>query len=94
MSGDSKSFARTCLYAGTDWTVYCHAYDDQVPILDIDGGSSSLAISTRGRQADQAAVEFARAFLSEVQRFAAEVERLHAAQLDDGDGKAAGSDAA
>ena len=42
------------------------------------------------------AVEFARALAREAQRFADEIERMHAAQLADADGtdKAAGSDAA
>jgi hypothetical protein len=94
MSSDGKSFSRTGFIVGADWRVYCHAYDDQTPILDIDAGSSSVAISTRGRTAGKAAVEFARALLSEVQRFAAEVERMHATLDEDDDGKAAGGDAA
>jgi hypothetical protein len=89
----SGSFSRINLHVGADWRVYCHTYDDTTPIFDIDAGASSVAISVRGRNADQAAVEFARALAHEAQKFAAEMERMHAAQLAD-DGKAAGRDAA
>jgi hypothetical protein len=65
------------------------------PILSVDGGPSALAITTRGRKADQAAVEFARELVREAQKFADGMERMHAAQLDgEGSDKAAGSDAA
>ena len=91
MSGGS--FSRIGFQIGTDWQIYCHTYADTTPILDIDAGSSSVAISLRGRTADKSAVEFARSLADEAAKFAAEVERVHAVQLD-GDTKAAGSDAA
>jgi len=94
MSADG-SFSSVCLHVGADWRTYCHTYDDRTPILALNAGAS-VSVSIKGRNADQAAVEFARALVRDAQVLAAEVERLHAAQLEDGDGdaKAAGSDAA
>ena len=91
MSG--VSFSRIGFHVGADWRVDCHAYDDATPLLDIDAGTSSVVISIRKRDPDEGAVKFARALADEAQKFAAEVERMHAAQSG-GDGKAAGSDAA
>jgi hypothetical protein len=55
--------------------------------LTRDGGA--VAITVKGKNADQAAVEFARALVREAQAFAAEVERIHAqTQAGDGDSKA------
>jgi hypothetical protein len=64
--------------------------------LSVEGGPSTVSISTRGRTADESAVEFARALVHEAQRFADEVERMHAAQLahDGTTDKAAGGNAA
>ena len=69
---------------------------DTTPILSVDAGPSCVSITTKGRVADQAAVEFARALAREARKFADEMERMHAAQLADADGntKAAGADAA
>ena len=96
MSSEGGSFTRMGFLLGSDWQVYCHAYDDTTPILDVSAGSSSVAFSVRGRVADQAAVEFARALLHSAQQFADEMERKYAAQLADAENtdKAAGSDAA
>ena len=94
---EGRSFTRVGFQVSSDWRVYCHTYDDTTPILDIDAGSSSVAFSVRGRVADQAAVEFARALLHSAQRFADEMERMYTAQLADTESntdKAAGSDAA
>jgi hypothetical protein len=97
VSSEGGSFTRISFHVGSDWQVYCHTYGDTTPIFDVDAGSSSVAFSVRSRTADQAAVEFARALLDSAQRFAAEMERMHAARLA-GDSsitdKAAGSDAA
>ena len=49
----------------------------------MDAGPSTVSISTRGRTADESAVEFARALAREAQRFADEMERMYAAQLAD-----------
>lgn len=93
---EGGSFCRVGFHVGADWRVFCYTYDDTAPIFDIYAGSASVAISVRGRAADKAAVEFARALAREAQRFADEMERMHAAQLADTEGtdKAAGSDAA
>ena len=78
MSSDGGSFSHTSLHIGSDWRVRCSTYPDQTPILGIDAGSAVLSITPKGHDADEAAVEFARALLREVQAFAAEIERLHA----------------
>jgi hypothetical protein len=73
--------------------VRCNSYPDTTPILSFDAGSSAVSVTTKGKVADKAAVEFARALACETQKFADEMGRMHAAQLAD-DGKAAGRDAA
>jgi hypothetical protein len=93
MSSEGKSFSHVSYHVSADWSVRCSTYEDTTPILSVEGGPSTVSISTRGRTADDSAVEFARALAREVQRFADEMERMHAAQLD-GDDKAAGSHAA
>jgi hypothetical protein len=93
---EGGSFSFQNYHIGNDWRVRCNTYADTTPILSVDGGPSTLSITTRGKVADQAAVDFARELLREVQRFADEMERKHAAQLDGtaSSDKAAGSDAA
>ena len=93
---EGGSFSHLSYHVGADWHVRCSTYAGTTPILSVDGGPSALAITTRGRKADQAAVEFARELVREAQRFADEMERKHAAQLDGAasSDKAAGSDAA
>jgi hypothetical protein len=90
------SFSRLAFHVGADWRIYCHAYADTAPILDIDAGASSVCISLRGREADKSAVEFARALADEARKFADEVERMHAAHLEGADrtDKAPATDAA
>jgi hypothetical protein len=95
MSGGS--FARIGFHVGTDWRVDCHTYDDSTPLFDIDAGTSSVVISIRKNNPDDSAVKFARALVREAQKFAAEVERMHAAQLAEDSNhtrKAAGKSAA
>ena len=98
MSSKGGSFSRVSFHVGADWWVCCHTYDDATPIFDIDGGPVSVAISIRDRSTDDKAVEFARTLAREAQKFADEIERMHAAQLADDSSsttsKAAGSDAA
>ena len=92
---EGGSFSHLSYHVGADWHVRCSTYAGTTPILSLDGGPSALAITTRGRKADQAAVEFARELVREAQKFADEMERMHAAQLDgEGSDKAAGSNAA
>jgi hypothetical protein len=89
------SFSSVNLCVGDGWQTYCHTYADTTPILGVAAGPSHVSISLRGRNADESAVEFARALADEARKFAAEVERMHAAQLDgDGVDKAAGDSAA
>ena len=94
MSTESGSFSHFSYHVGGDWVVRCRTYPDTTPILSLDAGSSAVSVTTKGKVADKAAVEFARALAREAQRFADEMERMHAAHLVDDSGKAAGRDAA
>ena len=87
MSSDGGSFSHVSFHVGADWMVRTCAYPDQVPILTVDAGRGAVAITVKGKSADQAAVEFARALVREAQAFAAEVERIHAQSVA-GDGNA------
>lgn len=78
---DNRSFSNFGIYVSSDWSVRCSHYPDQSPILSVDAGESSFHVSIRGRKADQAAVEFARALVREVQAFANDLERLHAESI-------------
>ena len=93
MSTGGESYTHVGYQVGGDWRVRCNAYDDTTPILSVDAGRSSVSISTRGKTATVAALEFARALAREARKFADEMERMYAAQLADGT-KAADSDAA
>ena len=95
MSGDSGSFSVVSYHVGDDWRVRCNTYADTTPILTVDAGTLALSVSTKGNEAGDAAVEFARALADSARKFADEMERMHAAQLDgESTDKAAGSDAA
>lgn len=74
------SFAHVSLHVGAGFTVRCSAYPDQVPILCIDAGNTSWSVTPTGKDATDDALRFARELVSKAQHFAAEVERLHAAQ--------------
>jgi hypothetical protein len=87
------SFSNSSYHVGDDWRVRCGTYAGTTPILSVDAGASSVSITTKGRGAGKDAVEFAWALAREARKFADEIERMHAAQLD-GTTKAAGSDAA
>jgi hypothetical protein len=80
---DGNSFVHLGVHVGSDWTVRCNTYPDHTPILDVDAGGTAVAFCIRGRGAGQSAVEFARELVRQAQVFAAEVERMHAAQGDD-----------
>ena len=84
MSGDRDSFSNISYHVGCDWRTYCHVYEDRAPIFAIAAGRSAVTISVPGRTADKAAVEFARAMALDAQLFAAEMERLYAAQAGTG----------
>jgi hypothetical protein len=93
---EGASFSNVSYQVGAEWRVHTSAYADTTPIMGIDAGPSYFSITTRGKVADLAAVEFARALASEARKFADEMERMHAAQLADADDdtRAAGIDAA
>jgi hypothetical protein len=93
MSSDGGSFSSTGLYVGADGWVTCHHYGDKTPILVIDAGGASVSISVKGREACDAAVEFARALAGKAQEFAADIERMRASQHPDADNANAGSGA-
>jgi hypothetical protein len=93
VSNKGGSFSHVSCHVGADWVVRCNSYPHTTPILSFDAGSSAVSVTTKGKDADKAAVEFARALAREAQRFADEMERMHAAQLAEDD-KAAGRDAA
>jgi hypothetical protein len=80
VTGDQESFSHCGLYVSADTWVTCYQYPDKTPILSIQAGASEFSISIKDRNADEAAVEFARTLVRNVQSFAAEVERLHAEQ--------------
>ena len=80
MSSDGGSFGHLGVHVGADWRVWCSTYPARTPILDIDAGPVCVAVCISGDGADERAVEFARALAAEVQRFAAEVERIHIEQ--------------
>ena len=86
MSEGGGSFAHLSYHAGDDWHIRCNTYADTTPILSVEGGPSTVSISTRGRTVDESAVEFARALAREAHRFADEMERMHAGQLADTEG--------
>ena len=95
MSGEGGSFSHVSCHVGADWRVRCSTYPDTTPILSFDAGSSAVSVTTKGKDADKAAVEFARALAREAQKFADEMQLMHAAQFaDESNGKAAGRDAA
>ena len=91
MSSAGGSFAHAWLHVGSDFTIRCSTYPDQVPILSIDAGSSAISLTSATRDATDDALRFARSLARHAQEFADEVERMHAAKLAD-DGNAAASD--
>ena len=66
---------------GLDASARATSYEDKTPILTVDAGRGAIAITIKDRGAvDRSAVEFARALAHNAQAFAAEVERLSAAE--------------
>jgi hypothetical protein len=80
VSSAGGSFSHTSFHIGSDLMARCSTYPDQVPILSLDAGNSSVSITPAGTEATDTAVNFARALLRSVQEFADEIERMHAAQ--------------
>ena len=81
MSSDGGSFGSAGLYVGTDWQVRCSTYPHSTPILSIDAGRTTLSVSiTPMKRMGDEAVAFARELARQAALFAADCERLHAAQ--------------
>ena len=81
MSSDGSSFGSAGLHIGSDWAVRCSTYPDTTPILSVDAGRTTVSVSiapTKGMTAQ--GVAFARELARQAARFAADCERLHAAQ--------------
>jgi hypothetical protein len=81
MSGEPRSLISLSVLVGTDWRLDCHEYPDRPPILALNAGPNSVTVSTTGREATDAALKFARELSAKAQQYAAEMGRLHAANL-------------
>jgi hypothetical protein len=76
-----ESFGSVTLHAGEGAHVDCNTYEQTTPILTVEAGRLSVSISIADRTVIPAhAVAFARELASQAAAFAAECERLHAAQ--------------
>lgn len=82
MSGVNGSFARVSVHVGGDWTVRCATYEGHTPVLEVGAGETEVSFCLAGRDIRASTVEFATELAREAGRFAAEVERMHAAQQD------------
>lgn len=81
MSSGRESFGSADLHAGEGAHVRCHSYEATTPILSVYAGRMEVSISIADRTAMPAhAVTFARELAAQAAVFAAECERLHAAQ--------------
>ena len=85
MKSQGGSFSHLSVHLGSDWRVDCHTYDDHTPILTVDAGNLAVSFSIASRGADDDALGFARALARDAQAFAADIERMHAAQANAGD---------
>ena len=77
MSSAGDSFSSLGLHVGTDSRTLCHAYPDHGPILAISTASTSVNVQLAPGPVGPEAVKFACDLLRGVERFAAEVGRLH-----------------
>ena len=81
MSGGRESFGSVNAHAGQGARVDCYTYEQTTPILSVYAGRLSVSISIADRTVIPAhAVAFARELAAQAAVFAAECERLHAAQ--------------
>ena len=80
MRSGGGSFGRIGVHVGADWWTFLSTYDEHTPILDVTAGSTTVTFIIADRKVDDSALEFARELASQAAQFAAEVERLHAAQ--------------
>jgi hypothetical protein len=83
VSSGGSSFGTASVHVGADWHVRCSTYPATTPILSIDAGNAAVSVSIADRERMPAeAVTFARELARQAARFAADCERLHAAQHD------------
>ena len=81
MSSDGSSFGSAGLYVGTGWQVRCSTYPASTPILTIDAARTAMSVSiTPMKRMGDEAVAFARELAQQAALFAADCERLYAAQ--------------
>ena len=80
MSGVNGSFTRASVHVGGDWTVRCATDVGHTPLLEVGAGETEVSFCLAGRDIRASTVEFATELAREAGRFAAEVERMHAAQ--------------
>jgi hypothetical protein len=78
--GDGGSFGTLSLQAGPAGTAWCNTYPDTTPILTIGAGSTTVCLSVAGQTVPAEAAKFAAQLATQAARFAAECDRLHAAQ--------------
>ena len=89
MSEVMGTFGNMTLHAGPDAWVLCGTYTNgPLPNLSVSGGGLTMTLYLAGDVIDAGHVRFARDLVTQVQRFAAECERLHAAQAELADGAA------
>ena len=75
--------------AGRRWCGAATYTNAPAPILSVSGGGLTMTVYLAGEVIDAGHVRFARDLVAQVQRFAAECERLHAVQAELADGQAA-----
>jgi hypothetical protein len=89
MSEVMGTFGHMSVHAGPDAWVRCGTYTDgALPNLSVDGGGVTMTLYLAGEVMDAGHVRFARDLVTQVQRFAAECERLHTARAGLADGAA------
>jgi hypothetical protein len=74
------SFGQLSVHVGADWRVWCDTYPESTPILNIGVASTGVVLCIADERISAEAVSFARKLAREAERFAADVERLNAAQ--------------
>jgi hypothetical protein len=89
MSAVLPTFGSMSLHAGPDASVHCGTYTHgPLPNLSVHGRGVTMTLYLAGEVIDAGHVRFARDLVTQVQRFAAECERLHAVQAELADGAA------
>jgi hypothetical protein len=81
MSGPGESFGSASLHVGADGYVQCSRYPDTLPILTVNAGSMAVTITpARRAKPGPDLLAFAHELAAQAALFAAECERLCAAQ--------------